>query len=848
MTDWADNFWSIRNTETLTSTIGEASLYELPNINRINRSMPFIQKATLKVKSSELMFLSSGPSKHPKFSFTLQTEYPITKYSLDSHRAIYLYVLYHPDTNKHFAFEIINPNHEILFEAYYLKLYGKPILASNSSEISSKTNTTLSQVYRQEETKEPAHYKFSSPVVSEPRPSLYSTLNDSTDERRFPRHQAELNSSYSPVLSQALDSSLVNTPIISNRDTNPRLVQNLVITQTPKQDLEARFPRNEIITPPCSSTISAANFYQKAQMNLTPSSNSAQEARFPKDAMITPPSSNQPSNSRYLQKELTTPQRSHQPQDSRSLANEFITPTPVRTVHFAQPDTQTPSNRQIGSPYIPPFEEQTPSQNLKVHLSSSETVLFTSACDLYEFLSEIDDKVLRYQNAKFTLKKQREYECMIEISFTDRFIKRVDLVGKLIYSIYTNEKKLMWIDPINSSGEVKCWVCIIYDEIDKLQQLMSKNMYEINKKSSQIKDDTRDWIQSVNTADDEKEESFIEDEDEKLWAEHYSSEPNDTENKESKQSQCRPITFLAQNGKIKVYDTDSMFRLRNEFNLPFQPRNILPINQDAKMLILDANNSKVVHVLDIPTQSIEATFNLHQPAKHIYTSHKLSPQGNEHSFFSLSSNGVSRQDLRQTSPVMSREYKTGNFTSASILRDGKYALADESGKIRLYPDIEYKNAINIIPSLGDSIFYLDATLGGDWILATTVRYLILIPTKSKNGSGFDCRLGNKKRPPKKLTISPEDLARYNIREIRFTAAKFNIDQMDRETSIVTTTGNYMIIWNFNKVKAGKLFDYKIMRMDNYLLGAEFEHGRDTEIVATMPNKLTLNKRSIASTI
>ena len=485
-------------------------------------------------------------------------------------------------------------------------------------------------------------------------------------------------------------------------------------------------------------------------------------------------------------------------------------------------------------------------ESIKSSFPSSDQILFSSTCDLYEFLTDIDDKVLLYSGAGIYLKKQREYVYMIEIAKTAEILKRVELAGHLIdtmpYAINTQESKLMWIDPINSSGEIRCWVCVIHSNIEELQLQMSKITYEVNKKTCQIKEDTREWVQSVNAGDDEREDSFVEEKESADWDEHYSSQVDD-ENKESKLSQCNPLTFAAQIDKIKVFDTNSRFTYRSHVDLPFQPRNILPIHQDAKMLVLDYFNPLAVHLLDIPTSSIEATFTLSQPAKHIYTSHKLSPQSSEQTFFSLTSKGLTRRDLRMGSEIKCREYKTESFTSAAILRDGKYVLADERGKIRLYPDMECKNAMNIIPSLGDTIFYIDATIGGDWVLGTTLMYLILIPTRSKNGSGFDCRLG-KKRPPKKLTISPEDLARYNMREVRFTPAKFNVDALSRETSIVTSTGNYLVIWDFAKIRRGKLFEYRIKTMDERLLGGEFGYGRDTEIVATMPNKLSLQKRRI----
>lgn len=849
MSDWADIFWTIRNTDETSSSICSTSLYELYNIQDIHSRTPLLTSAELRVNGKELIFVPINSPISKDLSLSLQSDCEIKRYSIEPDM-IYLYVLYNKSTRKCYAFKISDLKHASLFESYYRKIMGKSIeILIHQNNPSRPSEPLPAPIIR--EKKEPAYYKFSSPITSQPRPSLYDILDKPEEEYKFESNAKQLHRSYQPSLYDTLNTSFTHTPSKLNKTEVTHNLSYTPASNISRFDSDARFPRQEMITPPQSiqkpnpelqiqstTPIKLSNPIPSIQSIPTPSS--VPEARFPRNECITPARSvlQSPDN-------LLTPYSNKPHQAVRFADPIYITPTPPRSSQadsFPSPKVlqSTPSRN------IPSIEDHKYLESIQSSFPSSEQILFSSTCDLYEFLSNIDDKVLLYSDANIYLKKQREYVYMIEIAKSSEILKRVELsdhlTDKMPYAINTQESKLMWIDPINSSGDVRCWVCVIHARIEDLQLQMSKITYEVNKKTNQIKEDTREWVQSVNAGDDEREDSFVEELESADWDEYYTSKV-EQENKESKLSQCNPLTFVAQNGKIKVFDNNNSFTCRSNVDLPFQPTNLLPIHQDTKMLILDYNNPLVVHLLDIPTSSIEATFTLSQPANHIYTSHKLSPQNSEQTFFSLSSKGLTRCDLRMRSEIKSREYKTGNFTSAAILRDGKYVLADESGKIRLYPDMECKNAMNIIPSLGDTIFYIDATLGGDWVLGTTMRYLILIPTKSRNGSGFDCRLG-KKRPPKKLTISPEDMARYNIREVKFTPAKFNVDALSRETSIVTSTGNFLVIWDFAQIKRGKLFEYKIKRMDECLLGGEFGYGRDTEIVATMPNKLTLQKRKI----
>ena len=61
----------------------------------------------------------------------------------------------------------------------------------------------------------------------------------------------------------------------------------------------------------------------------------------------------------------------------------------------------------------------------------------------------------------------------------------------------------------------------------------------------------------------------------------------------------------------------------------------------------------------------------------------------------------------------------------------------------------------------------------------------------------------------KLQLSIKDIAKYKLRSIEFTAAKFNNFNEDNleHTSISSSTGNYIITWNLQRVLKGALNSY-----------------------------------------
>lgn len=61
--------------------------------------------------------------------------------------------------------------------------------------------------------------------------------------------------------------------------------------------------------------------------------------------------------------------------------------------------------------------------------------------------------------------------------------------------------------------------------------------------------------------------------------------------------------------------------------------------------------------------------------------------------------------------------------------------------------------------------------------------------------------------------------------------RFNTGVGDMEKTIVTSTGPFVVAFNFRSVKAGKLREYKIKRYDDVVVADNFRFGDDREIVS-----------------
>ncbi|KAL2916295.1 Vacuolar import and degradation protein 27 [Polyrhizophydium stewartii] len=282
----------------------------------------------------------------------------------------------------------------------------------------------------------------------------------------------------------------------------------------------------------------------------------------------------------------------------------------------------------------------------------------------------------------------------------------------------------------------------------------------------------------------------------------------------------------------------------------FSPRKVMLHKQDSSMLLMHPGDKHTIYRMDLDRGKVVDEWQVGEEmtVDEVLPSQKYAQRTGEETFLGINDRNVFRLDPRLSSRAKrveseSSSYATKyNFTTAATTGKGNVAIASRNGDIRLYNKIGIR-AKTLMPGLGDKIIGLDTTEDGKFLLATCQTYLLLIETEAGETSGFTKSLGDKKPMPKRLQLRPEHAAWMGER-ISFTPARFNTgDSLER--TIVTSTGSYIITWNFRQVKNGKLNDYSVKKYADKVVADNFKYGADRSIIVTLPENVEMvSKRAL----
>lgn len=149
--------------------------------------------------------------------------------------------------------------------------------------------------------------------------------------------------------------------------------------------------------------------------------------------------------------------------------------------------------------------------------------------------------------------------------------------------------------------------------------------------------------------------------------------------------------------------------------------------------------------------------------------------------------------------------------------------------------------------MGEPIKSIDVSQDQKWLLVTCQTYILVVPTENAEGvSGFKQSIAKTKPQPFKLTVDPKDIVKYQIKQVNFTPARFNNGDHINETSIVTSTGKFLVTWNFEKVKKGMLRGgYKIKNLHSHAVDGQFQYNHEEKVLVTLPQAVTVETRTKA---
>lgn len=342
----------------------------------------------------------------------------------------------------------------------------------------------------------------------------------------------------------------------------------------------------------------------------------------------------------------------------------------------------------------------------------------------------------------------------------------------------------------------------------------------------------------------------------------------DGNNEETIQAQQYDRAFVTNGPVIRIYknsqDLDKHTqKLDYVMHLPplvnpktggyFEPKNLLLHNLESNMLFMDKADNNCLVNFDLEKGVVVETFDLKDKCNDgikMVTNEARNAQSTPSQLF----HGVSRQNMFTIDPrlnsksrvAIDRPYKTDyQFSTISTSLAGGIAIGSDKGEIRLYKQVG-QDAKTLLPGLGDPITAIEVNRDGQWVLATTKTYLLLIPTLCSNGkTGFDHRMGKEKPDPIRLALKASDMAKHGIKQIAFRAAKFNnftVAGKD-EVSIVTSTGDFLVIWNFSRIKKGLRPDYRIVKLLTTPVDNQFQLDHEEKILVTDDKQVGVKIRS-----
>lgn len=292
----------------------------------------------------------------------------------------------------------------------------------------------------------------------------------------------------------------------------------------------------------------------------------------------------------------------------------------------------------------------------------------------------------------------------------------------------------------------------------------------------------------------------------------------------------------------------------------FAPRRMMLHHGEDQLLMLHPDEKKKVLEMDLNRGDVVQEWGVDDyPINEILPQSKYAPQTMAQTMVGMNRVGFFMMDPRlpdQSKIVTDKSFislagRAPGFSCAATTANGEVVLGTESGEVRLYDskmlaqgrpgstmEDRQPRAKTTFIGFGDPIKGIDVTQDGAWIVATCSTYLLLIKTVDAAGnSGFVKPLGKNKIAPRRLHLKPQHL-RLLGGTVDFTPAKFDLGD-DTEKSIVTSSGQYVITWDFRKAKQNKLDYYRIVRLNNAVVADQFRFGDSDTVVVAMPDDVTI---------
>ncbi|KAF9930844.1 hypothetical protein FBU30_011211 [Linnemannia zychae] len=565
--------------------------------------------------------------------------------------------------------------------------------------------------------------------------------------------------------------------------------------------------------------------------------------------------------------------------------NEFqLPPTPSGTATVTPPKSTSPRTMRA-SPDHTKENRSSVTKEAKINKPAQRDAptkydgVAEAIGELRLFDPKTNEFMLQAENVRCQLLRTDEFKYwLVIISQTGKQQLAQPVEARMNPVFTASHRSFIW-NYFDEEQNVYSWLIQFPTEaaLSEFQAVFSECMYETLNKLSWNKVPSPDQEYMIKTfqddvemsvPDEEYEEEEEEEEEEEAYSEDEGGYSDDEEEEESahnafrqdkaKNSQLavgiKDRSYVVRGDKIGVFkhnDRNGMDfvttikNLKNKANREVNPSRVVLHQKDSAMVMLDPRDKDTAYKMDLEYGKIVEEWNMPGTSGvlNLIGDEKYANLTDKQTMVGHSHNAMFRVDPRLSGNKIVesafKQYAKGNdFTSIATAANGSVAVAGAKGEIKLLNTIG-KAAKTALPGLGDPIIGLDVTGNGRWVIATCKTYLLLIDVLNPENKklGFDASFPAKSKPKAiKLHLKPEHVAAIG-QGVSFTTARFNTGQNEEEKTIVTSTGPFVITWNFRRVKLGH-YEYKIMRYEDTVVADNFMFGQDRSIVVALPQDVT----------
>lgn len=594
------------------------------------------------------------------------------------------------------------------------------------------------------------------------------------------------------------------------------------------------------------------------------------------------------------------PQASPIPSPARSPG---ISPSPDRTYSFSnnqvnigQIDSamarKTPEKQKAP---LRPYEEKPTVAPLSTKLIASGETLSNEEAELHLFDFQSGTFVRQDEKINATVTELGNWKYLLHIANHQKQWLSQDINPDL-NPVFNFEYLSFIFNHYTEDGSAYSWLLRFKDREteERFQEGLMQALWEhLNQtKWVKAKETDRDYVldafndlvledaREAEAKEEDEAEEYSEDEDDsRPRSEHYDSDESeddvDPQGKDDHVNSQLAVgakgdrTFVVRGSKIGVFKHTPQNHLEFSTNISkvetskgklFSPTKVMLHAGDRDMVLQNADDPNSLYRMDLEYGKVVDEWKIHDdiPITSFAPENKFAQMTDEQTFLGLSHNALYRVDPRLSGNKLVdselKQYTTKNgFTAAATTEKGYIAVASSKGDVRMFDRLGI-NAKTHIPALGDPIIGLDVSADGRWVLATTRTYLLLIDALQKGGKnegklGFEKSFAKDDKPqPRRLGLTPAHVAQFQHETkapLSFTPARFNTGPDEKETTIITATGPFVITWSMKKVLAGRRDPYSIKRYSDEIKADNFRFGSDKNIVVALPNEVDMvTKRSL----